>query len=232
MSRIRLKAYLAHTVFSKAGESKQHRADRRRRARQSKYPRRNARCTSTNAVARLIEALRKKTEATGTKDKAVVEAEGESEALLKKAKAEAEANKLKLLAQAEGEVALAEALKLRMAAETAHLQALNESGAPEVVQVAWVLRDQYAGIIEADAQKWEHINLGEVKVIGDSNAAANFMGGIMKTVEAARSIAIPGLTGVLNKLGSFDEKTSVGQLKGGTNKPSVGAPDASSTTVE
>ena len=153
-----------------------------------------------------IEALRKKTEATGTKDKVILEAEAEAEAILKRAKAAAEGKKLDLLAQAEGEKALAEAQRLRVAAETAHLAALTEAGTDRDVQIAWVLRDEYTKMIGADAEKWKHINLGEVKVIGDSNMAASFMGNVMKAVESARSIGVPGMNGVLNKLVSYDNK--------------------------
>jgi len=164
--------------------------------------------TAEIMVAAEIEALRKKTEATGLKDKAVVEAEGEAEAIIRKAKAEAEAMKIKLMAQAEGELELAKAAAARKAAEVEDLKSLLKNGmnGGQVVQV--VLKEELKQIAEADAKKFEHLQLGNITVLGGPETASDFLGKVVKTVSSVNTLKdnIPGAAGLLGMLDSFDKK--------------------------
>jgi flotillin len=157
-----------------------------------------------------IEADRKKAEAEGIKQKIVIEADAEAEAIKRKAVAEAEAIRIKALAEAEGRLKIAEAKKAEKAAETADMQALLGSGmtGSQIVQV--YLKEELKEIAEADAKKFEHINLGQVTVLGGPETAANFMGGIVKAVESVNTLKdnIPGAKGLMGLLDSFDEKHS------------------------
>ena len=154
------------------------------------------------------EAERKKVEAEGVKSKITIEAEAEAEKILAIAKAEAEAIKLKKLAEAEGELKMAEVQKVLKSAETENLANLKRAGISDVAAISYILRDQYAGIISAEQAKFEHLNLGEIKVIGDSSQASNFLTKIVDGVQKSSVLGdlIPGLTGILAAGTKFDKK--------------------------
>lgn len=154
------------------------------------------------------EAERKKVEAEGIKSKITIEAEAEAEKILAIAKAEAEAIKLKKLAEAEGELKMAEVQKVLKAAETENLANLKRAGISDVAAISYILRDQYAGIISAEQAKFEHLNLGEIKVIGDASQASNFLTKVVDGVQKSSVLGdlIPGLTGILAAGAKFDKK--------------------------
>ena len=132
----------------------------------------------------------------------------EAEAVKMKAEAEAEAKRLVLKAEAEGRMAIAEALQAENAAKTAELQALLKAGMEggQVVQI--VLKDELEKIARADAEKFEHLHLGNVTVVGGADAAPSFLGKVVEAVSKVNGLKenIPGAGGLLGLLGSFDKK--------------------------
>lgn len=154
------------------------------------------------------EAERKKVEAEGIKSKITIEAEAEAEKILAIAKAEAERIRLTKLAEAEGELRLAEVQKVLKQAETENLANLKRAGISDVAAISYILRDQYEGIISAEQKKFEHLNLGEIKVIGDASQASNFLTKIVDGVQKSSVLGdlIPGLTGLLSAGSRFDKK--------------------------
>ena len=155
-----------------------------------------------------IEAARKKAEAEGFKNQTIVTAEGEAAAIRMKAEAEAEAIKIKSLAEAEGRLKIAEAIQAENAAKTAELQALLQKGmaGEQVVQI--VLKEELEKIARADAEKFEHLQLGNITVVGGPEAAPSFLGKVVETVSKVSTLKdnIPGVGGLLGLLGSFDKK--------------------------
>ena len=154
------------------------------------------------------EAERKKKEAEGYKSKVITEAEADAEAI--KIKAEAEAGRIKALklAEAEGELAMAKVKKESIAAETANIVALKEAGMEDTAIVQWTMKDEYKYIAEADAKKFEHVNTGNVTVVGGPEDAGKFMLGTVEAVQkfSALSGMIPGVSGVLSKISNWDKK--------------------------
>ena len=154
------------------------------------------------------EAERKKVEAEGTKAKIVIEAEAEAEKILKIAKAEAEKIRLTKLAEAEGDLAKAEVQKALSAAETEDIANLVRAGLGEAGAISFILRDKYEGIIGAEQAKFQHLQLGEVKVVGDASQASKFLTQVVDGVQKSSVLGdlIPGLTGLLAKGTKFDQK--------------------------
>ena len=117
---------------------------------------------------------------------------------------------------------LAEAESAHKAAQTADLQALIAAGMTggEVVQV--VLKEELKEIAAADARKFEHLQLGNVTVVGGADAAPTFLGKVVETVSKVNTLKdnIPGVGGLLGLLGSFDQKHQMtdGQDKAPENK--------------
>lgn len=172
--------------------------------------------TADIMVSTQIEADRKKTEAEGIKQKAITEAEGEAEAIIKKAQAEAEATKIKMLAEAEGKLAIAEALAKENAAKTADAQALLETGkmsGAEVVQ--FYSRDVLADIARADAEKFEHIHLGQVTVLGGTDTVPDLLQKVVKGVSSVNTLKdnIPGVGGLFGLVDSWERKQLKKQLE-------------------
>lgn len=174
------------------------------------------------------EAERKKVEAEGIKSKITIEAAADAEKILTIAKAEAEAIKLKKLAEAEGELKMAEVQKVLKSAETENLANLKRAGISDVAAISYILRDQYAGIISAEQAKFEHLNLGEIKVIGDASQASNFLTKIVDGVQKSSVLGdlIPGLTGLLAAGTKFDKKqleklgeSKPAEIEGKDNEP-------------
>lgn len=173
------------------------------------------------------EAERKKVEAEGIKNKITIEAQAEAEKILAIAKAEAERIRLTKLAEAEGELKMAEVQKALKAAETENLANLKRAGLGDVAAISYILRDQYEGIIAAEQAKFEHIKLGEIKIVGDSSQASSFLTKIVDGVQKSSVLGdlIPGLTGILSAGQKFDKKQLEGLMGGGTTqKPSDNAP--------
>ena len=154
------------------------------------------------------EAERKKVEAEGIKNKAIIEAQGEAQRILEIAKAEAEKIRLTKLAEADGELRMAEVKKALGQAETENIANMVRAGLGEAAAISFILRDKYEGIIGAEQAKFEHINLGEVKVIGDASQASSFLTKIVDGVQKSSVLGdlIPGLTGLLAAGTKFDQK--------------------------
>lgn len=154
------------------------------------------------------EAERKKVEAEGIKNKITIEAQAEAEKILAIAKAEAERIRLTKLAEAEGELKMAEVKKALGQAETENIANMVRSGLGEAAAISFILRDKYEGIIKAEQAKFEHINLGEVKVVGDASQASSFLTKVVDGVQKSSVLGdlIPGLTGLLAAGTKFDRK--------------------------
>jgi len=154
------------------------------------------------------EAERKKVEAEGLKNKITIEAQAEAEKILAIAKAEAERIRLTKLAEAEGELRMAEVKKALGQAETENIANMVRAGLGEAAAISFILRDKYEGIISAEQAKFEHINLGEVKVVGDASQASSFLTKIVDGVQKSSVLGdlIPGLTGLLAAGTKFDRK--------------------------
>jgi flotillin len=167
-----------------------------------------AKQTADIMVGTEIEASRKKVEAEGLKQKVIIEANAEAEAIKMKAEAEAEAKRLVMKAEAEGRMAIASAIQAENAAKTAELQALLHAGMEggQVVQI--VLKDELEKIARADAEKFEHLHLGNVTVVGGADAAPSFLGKVVEAVSKVNGLKenIPGAGGLLGLLGAFDDK--------------------------
>ena len=154
-----------------------------------------------------IEADRKKVEAEGYQKKIETEANEEANALLIKAKAEAEAIRLKKLAEAEGELKLAEVKAANIAAETENIANLKRAGLADGAIVQWAIKDQLVGVAQAQTQMFEHLNLGQVTVVGGSEQAGSFLMDLVSKVSQASALKdmIPGATGLIGKLEKFDQ---------------------------
>ena len=157
------------------------------------------------------EKERLQIEADGYKAKVTTEAKADAEAIKLKAQAEAEAIRLRMVAEAEGQVAMAKAKKEAIAAETANIVALKESGMSDEAIVNWTLKEEYKLIAEADAKKFEKITTGNVTVIGGTDTASNFILDTVKAVQQFRGAAdmVPGMSGLFGKLENFDEKNKI-----------------------
>ena len=70
------------------------------------------------------------------------------------------------------------------------------------------MKDEYKYIAEADAKKFEHVNTGNVTVVGGPEDAGKFMLGTVEAVQkfSALSGMIPGVSGVLSKISNWDKK--------------------------
>lgn len=164
-----------------------------------------ARAAETKLNAETIIPAQKKKEqvtieAEAVKAKAVLEAEAEAAKILKKAQAEADATKLKLEAEAEGNrkklLAEAEGKRASLMAEADKAQAIEMAPAlavekmiasgltPDLI-VSYKMTDQLAAVAEAQAKIYEHIQLGNVTVYGDTNTAGNFMANIARNISPA-----------------------------------------------
>ena len=177
-----------------------------------------------------IEADRKRAEAKGKKDATITEAEGEAEAIKLKALAEADAIRAKKLAEADGAKMMAEAKKVEMQAETEGIANLARADVPEAVAVSYILKDKWEGMIGAEMAKFEHINLGNVTVVGGSEKAAEFMGNIASVVQGATGLGsenVPGVMGLVGKLMNFDKKNQIQQPTEESEKPQEEKPEES-----
>ena len=154
------------------------------------------------------EAERKQVEAEGIKNKTIIEAEGEAERILRIAKAEAERIRLTKLAEAEGMRAMAEVKKIENQAETENIANLARAGLSDAAAISFILRDKYEGIIRGEQAKFDHLQLGEVKVIGDASQASKFLTQVVDGVQKSSVLGdlIPGLAGLLAKGTKFDQK--------------------------
>ena len=166
------------------------------------------------------EAERKKVEAEGVKNKVVIEAEAEAAKILKIAEAEAERIRKNKLAEAEGDLAKAQVQKALSQAETEDIANLVRAGIGEAAAISFILRDKYEGIIGAEQAKFEHLKLGEIKVVGDSSQASKFLTQVVDGVQKSSVLGdlIPGLTGLLAKGTKFDQKQKAG-LNPGPESP-------------
>lgn len=171
------------------------------------------------------EAERKKVEAEGDKAKIMIGAEAEAERILAIAKAKAEEIRLTKLAEAEGDLAKAQVQKALSQAETEDIANLVRAGLGEAAAISFILRDKYEGIIRGEQAKFEHLKLGEVKVVGDASQASSFLTKVVDGVQKSSVLGdlIPGLTGLLAKGTKFDQK----QTDGLTQPQNTPAPDYS-----
>ena len=139
-----------------------------------------------------------------------MQAEADAEAIRLKAQAEADAIRLKKLAEAEGELRMAEVTKALKSAETQNIVNLKQSGVDDATVAQYILRDEYKLIAEADAKKFEHVQTGNVTVVGDASTAGDFMLNTVKKISELSSVKglIPGLPGLFGKLNQFDDKNT------------------------
>lgn len=145
-----------------------------------------------------------KIEAEAVKSVAILEAEAEAAKILKAAEAKANATKMQLEAEAEGTkkklLAEAEGKKASLMAEAEQKQAMEMAPAlavehmiksgmhPEAI-VQYAMTDRWKEVAEANAKVFEHIQLGNVTVYGDSNTAGQFMANIAKNLAPSLEIA-------------------------------------------
>lgn len=182
--------------------------------------------TKLNAET-IIPAQKKKEqvtiEAEAVKAKAILEAEAEAAKILKKAQADADATKMKLEAEAEGNrkklLAEAEGKRASLMAEADKVQAVELAPAiavermiasgltPELI-VNYKLVDQLAGVAEAQAKIYEHIQLGNVTVYGNENTAGQFMANLAKNISPAMDMlgSLPVAENVKKLFGKTEEK--------------------------
>lgn len=148
-----------------------------------------------NLVDREVEAV---------KSVAILEAEAEAAKILKAAEAKANATKMQLEAEAEGTkkklLAEAEGKKASLMAEAEQKQAMEMAPAlavehmiksgmhPEAI-VQYAMTDRWKEVAEANAKVFEHIQLGNVTVYGDSNTAGQFMANMAKNLAPSLEIA-------------------------------------------
>lgn len=129
-------------------------------------------------------------EADAVAEKAKREAQGEADAILLKAKAEAEAIRLK--GEAEG---AAKAALLKADADN-FTQMLEASQSHPEIAVQFKMVDNYVKIAEAQAEAYQNLKLGDVKVYGDANTAGDFMSKLMHSIaptfDMLRSMPLPG----------------------------------------
>ena len=107
--------------------------------------------------------------------------------------AEAEGTKKKLLAEAEGKKAslMAEAEQkqaMEMAPALAVEHMIKSGMHPEAI-VQYAMTDRWKEVAEANAKVFEHIQLGNVTVYGDSNTAGQFMANMAKNLAPSLEIA-------------------------------------------
>lgn len=121
---------------------------------------------------------------------------------MKAAEAEANATKMQLEAEAEGtkKKLLAEGKKASLMAEAEQKQAMEMAPAlavehmiksgmhPEAI-VQYAMTDRWKEVAEANAKVFEHIQLGNVTVYGDSNTAGQFMANMAKNLAPSLEIA-------------------------------------------
>lgn len=145
-----------------------------------------------------------KIEAEAVKSVAILEAEAEAAKILKAAEAKANATKMQLEAEAEGTkkklLAEAEGKKASLMAEAEQKQAMEMAPAlavehmiksgmhPETI-VQYAMTDRWKEVAEANAKVFEHIQLGNVTVYGDSNTAGQFMANMAKNLAPSLEIA-------------------------------------------
>ena len=145
-----------------------------------------------------------KIEAEAVKSVAILEAEAEAAKILKAAEAKANATKMQLEAEAEGTkkklLAEAEGKKASLMAEAEQKQAMEMAPAlavehmiksgmhPEAI-VQYAMTDRWKEVAEANAKVFEHIQLGNVTVYGDSNTAGQFMANMAKNLAPSLEIA-------------------------------------------
>lgn len=143
-----------------------------------------------------------KIEAEAVKSVAILEAEAAK--ILKAAEAKANATKMQLEAEAEGTkkklLAEAEGKKASLMAEAEQKQAMEMAPAlavehmiksgmhPEAI-VQYAMTDRWKEVAEANAKVFEHIQLGNVTVYGDSNTAGQFMANMAKNLAPSLEIA-------------------------------------------
>lgn len=122
--------------------------------------------------------------------------------ILKAAEAKANATKMQLEAEAEGtkKKLLAEGKKASLMAEAEQKQAMEMAPAlavehmiksgmhPEAI-VQYAMTDRWKEVAEANAKVFEHIQLGNVTVYGDSNTAGQFMANMAKNLAPSLEIA-------------------------------------------
>ena len=129
-------------------------------------------------------------EADAVAEKAKREAKGQAEAILLKAKAEAEAIRLK--GEAEG---AAKAALLKADADN-FTQMLEASQTHPEIAVQFKMVDNYVKIAEAQAEAYQNLKLGDVKVYGNADTAGDFMsklmGSIAPVLDITRSMPLPG----------------------------------------
>lgn len=129
-------------------------------------------------------------EADAVAEKAKREAKGQADAILLKAKAEAEAIRLK--GEAEG---AAKAALLKADADN-FTQMLEASQTHPEIAVQFKMVDNYVKIAEAQAEAYQNLKLGDVKVYGDANTAGDFMSRLMHSIapvlDITRSMPLPG----------------------------------------
>lgn len=158
-----------------------------------------------------VERRRKEIEAEGIKKQMILNAEGEAEKIRQQALAEADSIRAKLKAEAEGKLELAKVEQVLKAAETENIANLAKSGVSDVAQVSYILKEEYKLIAAEDAKKFEHINTGNVTVVGGESTVGKYL---LNTVEAISKVSslrglVPGLDGVLGKLENFDRKNQL-----------------------
>lgn len=129
-------------------------------------------------------------EADAVAEKAKREAKGQADAILLKAKAEAEAIRLK--GEAEG---AAKAALLKADADN-FTQMLEASQTHPEIAVQFKMVDNYVKIAEAQAEAYQNLKLGDVKVYGNADTAGDFMsklmGSIAPVLDITRSMPLPG----------------------------------------
>ena len=149
-------------------------------------------------------ATAKEAEFTAKAEAAKAEAEAEAAKILKAAEAKANATKMQLEAEAEGTkkklLAEAEGKKASLMAEAEQKQAMEMAPAlavehmiksgmhPEAI-VQYAMTDRWKEVAEANAKVFEHIQLGNVTVYGDSNTAGQFMANMAKNLAPSLEIA-------------------------------------------
>ena len=97
----------------------------------------------------------------------------------------AEGTKKKLLAEAEGKK---QAMEMTPALAVEHM--IKSGMHPEAI-VQYAMTDRWKEVAEANAKVFEHIQLGNVTVYGDSNTAGQFMAkNLAPSLEIARNLPI------------------------------------------
>lgn len=107
-----------------------------------------------------------------------VEVEGTKKKLL----AEAEGKKASLMAEAEQK----QAMEMAPALAVEHM--IKSGMHPEAI-VQYAMTDRWKEVAEANAKVFEHIQLGNVTVYGDSNTAGQFMANMAKNLAPSLEIA-------------------------------------------